>query len=137
MIWIILQEYRLYNLVSKVKFTWRKVQDSRIMVILPLITSRFFLILRKMSMNKDIRKNLFLLLRVSQKALQLILILSLIFFFFFFSVFLNRLIKVFFVHLIVVACTCRSILGHTWEKVCGKCSIDLKLLCENITCHVL
>ena len=63
--------------------------------------------------------------------------LSLIFFFFFFSVFLNRPIKVFFVHLIVVACTCRSILGHTWENVCGKCSIDLKLLCENITCHVL
>ena len=81
--------------------------------------------MRKMSMNKDIWKKLFLLLRVSQKALQLPV--SLIFFFFFFSVFLNRPIKLFFVHLIVVVCTCRSILGHTWEKLSGKCSIDLKL----------
>ena len=32
-----------------------------------------------------------------------------------------------YVWLIVVVCTSGSILGHTWEKVSGKCSIDLKL----------
>ena len=31
-----------------------------------------------------------------------------------------------YVWLTVVVVTCVSILRHTWEKVCGKCSVDLK-----------
>ena len=34
--------------------------------------------------------------------------------------------QVFFVRLIVVVCTCGSILPHTWGKLCGERSIDLK-----------
>ena len=56
LIWRILQEYRLQISLSKVKFTWSKVQGSRLTFILPLIISCLFLILSKMSMNKEIWK---------------------------------------------------------------------------------
>ena len=90
----------------------------------PIIISCLFVILSKMSMNKEIC----------------------IFYFFCFCVVVKKLCnclchcfsfsscrqcfwttpQVFFVRLIVVVCTCGSILPHTWGKSCGERSIDLK-----------
>ena len=69
---------------------------------------------------------LFLLLRVSQKALQLPV--SLFFFFFLSSVFLSDPTKVFLVRLI-------DCCMYLWQY--PPTHLILNFLCENIKCHVL
>ena len=70
---------------------------------------------------------LFLLLRVNQKALQLPV--SLFFFFFLSSVFLSDPTKVFLVRLIDCCCM------YLWQY--PPAHLILNFLCENIKCHVL
>ena len=109
---------------SQVTLIWSKVQRLRLTVILPRIISCLFVILSNKSMNKEIGKYFFAFV-YSSKSFAIVCVVVFPF---------VLLLSIFwtahcflYVWLIVVVCTSSSILGHTWEKVSGKCSIDLKL----------